>query len=309
MFKYSIALLFVLFGLSANAQSGKITEENLAKLNLYEDTLGFTSFLVINDSLQENRFASTKKLIKTLVQALKIENSFGYPFERMKAVSIQYPADSTFRIFTWQLYVDVDEYRYYGAIQMNTPELKLFPLIDRSSDVYSHEQEILSPERWYGALYYNIRQFDTAEGERKYLLFGFDGYSMWNKRKLIDVLSFQDGKAVFGAPVFVSQNGQTGELSTKSRVLQEYSAEASFKMNYDETYEIILFDHLIMTGGSYGQGPAMVPDGSYEGYRLENGKWMWVEKVFNQVSEEAPRPEPILDDRKKGDIMGKGKNN
>lgn len=305
--KNSFLVFFLfLFGLSANAQDSGISPENMAKLKTYEDTLAFTSFLVINDSLPENRFASTKKVITTLVEALQIENSFHYPFDRMKSVSIQYPADSTFRIFTWQLYVDVDEYRYYGAIQMNNSELKLFPLIDRSSDVYSHEQEVLSPKRWYGALYYKVHQFDTAEGERQYLLFGFDAYSMWNKRKLVDVLTFKEGEPVFGAPAFVHQDKTTGEITTKNRLLYEYSAEASFKLNYDETYEIILFDHLIMTGSSYGQGPAFVPDGSYEGYKLEDGKWNWVEKVFSEVLDEAPRPEPVLDNRKKGDIMGKG---
>lgn len=308
MKKILFALFFVLFCLSANAQTGKITEENLAVLKKYEDTLGLVSFLVINDSLPENRFASTKKLITTLVKALQVENSFSYPFSRMKTVSIQYPPDSTFRVFTWQLYVDVDDYRYFGAIQMNSSELKLFPLIDRSAEVMNEEQIILSPEQWYGALYYNIRQFDTPDGGRKYLLFGFDGYSLWNKRKLIDVLSFQDGKAVFGAPVFVAQNPETGEVSTKNRVVQEYSSESAYKLNFDETYGLILFDHLILAGGNYGQGPAMVPDGSLEGYKLENGQWNWVDMVFHDVQEEAPRPEPILDDRPKGDIMGKKKN-
>lgn len=302
-----LAFLFLSSCLSANAQTENITPENFAELKTYEDTLAFTSFLIINDSLPENRFASTKKFIKTLVKALQTENSFHYPFERITSVSIQYPADSSFRVFTLQLYVDVDEYRYYGAIQMNSPELQLFPLIDRSGDVYSHEQEILSPERWYGALYYNVRQFDSAEGDRKYLLFGYDALSMWNKRKLVEVLSFKAGKPVFGAPVFVSQNEETGEISTKNRLLHEYSAEASFKLNYDETFEIILFDHLVLMGGSYGQGPAMVPDGTYEGYKLEDGNWNWVEKVFNQISEEPPMPEPILDGRQKGDILGKGK--
>ncbi len=307
MKKLFIALFFIGFCLPANAQAGQITEKNLATLKTYEDTLGLVSFLVVNDSLPENRFASTKKLITTLVQALQMENSFNYPFERMRTVSIQYPQDSTFRIFTWQLYVDVDDYRYFGAIQMNTPELKLFPLIDRSAEVYDEEQAILSPEQWYGSLCYNLRQFDTAQG-RKYLLFGFDGYSLWNKRKLIDVLSFEDGKASFGAPVFVSKNEVTGEVGTLNRIVKTYSAEISFKLNFDETYDIIMFDHLILAGGNYGQGPTMVPDGSYEGYRLENGVWNWVEKVFDQVQDEAPRPEPILDERPKDDIMGKKKN-
>jgi hypothetical protein len=294
--------------LAAVAQAGKLNEADLAILKEYEDTLGFCGFLVVNDSLPENRFAACKKLITTLVKALKTKNSFFHPFEQLKSVSIQYPPDSTFRIFTWQLYVDVDDYRYYGAIQMNTPDLKLFPLIDRSWEVEeSLEQALLSPDKWYGALYYNLRQFDNPKtGERKYLLFGYDGYSFFNKRKLLDVLSFQEGKPVFGAPVFVqidSLNSQT----VRHRLVYDYSAETSFRFNFDETYDLILFDHLTPIGGTYGQGRTMVPDGTYEGYKLQNGYWFWVEKFFTETMDEAPRPEPVLDERKEKDLMGKEK--
>ncbi len=306
MKKFLIVLFILGFEMAALAQSGKITEADIPVLQAYEDTLGLCGFLVVNDSLPENRFATCKKLITTLVQALKVKNSFNYPFEQLRTVSIQYPRDSTFRIFTWQLYVDVNDYRYYGAIQMNTPDLKLYPLIDRSFEIESEEYEVLSPENWYGSLYYNIRQFDTAEG-RKYLLFGYDGYSLFNKRKLIDVLSFQDGKAVLGAPVFYEKNPETGGETVRNRILKEYSAEASFKMNYDETWGLIIFDHLTAMGGNYGQGLAMVPDGTYEGYKLENGRWNWVQTVWNETMDEAPRPEPVLDGRSSKDILGKQK--
>jgi hypothetical protein len=301
---FALLLFFTVF--SAQAQAGKIAEADLPVLKEFEDTLALCGFFVVNDSIAENRFATCKKLITTLVQALKTKNSFNYPFERLKTVSIQYPPDSTFRIFTWQLYVDVDDYRYYGAIQMNTPDLKLFPLIDRSYEIESEESELLTPDRWYGSLYYNLRQFDTAEG-RKYLLFGYDGYSLYNKRKLIDVLSFKDGKALFGAPVFVEENKENGAQTIRNRIVKEYSAEASFKLNYDETWGLILFDHLTTMGGSYGQGLAMVPDGTYEGYKLENGRWHWVEKFWTEEMDEAPRPEPVLDTRNGKDLFGKQK--
>ncbi|MCC6726071.1 MAG: hypothetical protein IT258_16310 [Saprospiraceae bacterium] len=307
MNKSILVFCFAIFSFHAFAQkSGKIDDASFAKLKEFEDTLGLCGFLVINDSLPEERFASCKKLITTLKQALKVPNSFNYPFDQVKSVSIQYPADSTFRIFTWQLYVDVDDYRYYGAIQMNTPDLQLFPLIDRSVDVQSEEQDVLKPETWYGALYYNTKQFDTPTG-RKYLLFGYDGFSFDDKRKLVDVLSFQNGKPVFGAPVFVQLDSLGNELAVRNRLLFEYSAEASFKMNYDESYGLILFDHLITRAGSYGQGPTMVPDGTYEGYQLKNGRWEWVEKYWTQVMDEAPRPEPVLDSRHEQDVFGKQK--
>ncbi|HFA48811.1 MAG TPA: hypothetical protein ENJ95_07325 [Bacteroidetes bacterium] len=305
MKKIIIALLFTATVFNLQAQAGKISQENLEILGEYEDTLGLVSYMVIHDSLPENRFAATKKLITTLVQALKTENSFNYKFGQVRSVSIQYPADSTFRIFTWQLYVDVDDYRYFGAIQMNQPELKLYPLFDRSANVQSPENVVLRPEKWYGALYYNIREFDTAAG-RKYLLFGFNGLNLFTKRKVVDVLTIENGEARFGAPVFIKEDPQTGQQLALNRIVKEYSAESSFRMNYDETFGLIMFDHLVTSGGNYGQGPVQVTDGSYEGYKYENGRWYWVEKVFNQTQDEAPRPEPVFN-KGKVDIFGKKK--
>ncbi len=300
-----LGILFIFITASLHSQVGKISEENLAALAEYEDTLGLVAYMIVNDSFPENRFAATKKMIPTLVKALKTENSFSYPFEQLRTVSIMYPPDSTFRVFTWQLYVDVNDYRYYGAIQMNTPELKLFPLIDRSGNIENEEMDVLPPNEWFGALYYNINQFDTPEG-RKYLLFGYNGFSLFNKKKLVEVLSFSNGQASFGSPVFVKENSATGERETQNRIVKEYSSESTFRLNFDETYNLIMFDHLIMMGGSYGQGMTYVPDGTYEAYHLKNGEWVWVEKVFHEVMDEAPRPEPVLGG-KKVDILGKEK--
>ena len=292
-----------------NAQTEKgatpKNQANFDSIKPYEDTLALLSFLIVNDSLEENRFLAVKKFIPTLVKALKHKNSFDYPFERLRSISIQYPSDSTFRVFTWQLYVDENDYRYYGAIQMNTSELKLFPLRDRSHEVQDIHKDILTPEKWYGSVYYNLIDFDTPEG-KSYLLFGYDGYSFHVKRKLIDVLSFKDGKPVFGAPVFVSVDPDFPHLP-KNRIVLTFSAAASVKLNYDEHIKMIVFDHLIRgTSEVPGQGPTNLPDGSYEGYKLNNGQWEYVNKVFDHVYETAPReePSPFSDQKKKKDIFG-----
>jgi hypothetical protein len=272
--------------------------EEKAFLNTMEDTLALLAFVIVNDSIEENRFTACRAMIPKLVSTLKTRNSFHHPFERLKSVSIQYPRDSSFRIFTWQLYVDTDEYRYYGAIQMNTPDLKLIPLVDRSLNINRPEREKLDASNWYGSVYYNIKEV-KSKGEKYYTLFGFDAYSFYRKRKIIDVLKFTEkGEAQFGAPVFVH-----GENKTKNRVVREYSAEVSTRCNYDDVLKMIIFDHLIMLNGNYGEGPTNYPDGSYEGYELKKGLWVHKEKVFDQVSDEAPRPTPILDERTK-DIFG-----
>ncbi len=283
--------------------AGQPTEEAIKQLQGLEDTLGVLGYAILNDSVEGERFAACKVFITTLVRSLKIENSFNYPFEQLKSVSILTPPDSTFRIFTWQLYVNDSTYQYYGTIQMNERNLKLFPLRDHSAEMVPFPaNEQLSADRWYGALYYNIRQFDTKQGH-KYLLFGYDAFEFFEKRKLIDVLSFdKEGTPVIGAPVF-----EKGDTPPEHRVYIQYSADAKVRFNWDEQYKMIIFDHLIQWGSPYGRGNTMVPDGSYDAYKLEKGHWKYVDKVFDDKQKDVPFPEPILDSRKNNDILGKKK--
>lgn len=303
-------IFFVLLSLIASAQvdtvetivtlpeskrPASISEADYEQIKTLEDTLGVLSFLIINDSLAENRFASCRAFIPKLVEALKHKNSFDYSFDRLQHISILNSPDSTFRIFTWQLYVDTDEYHYYGAIQMNTPDLQLFPLSDRSHEIEGIEFEVLDMKKWYGAVYYNIKDFDTPQG-KKYLLFGFDGHSFFNKRKLIDVLHFDQNNPLFGAPVFVQGTDSKEHPRHKMRVLLEYYAAASVKLNYDEIHQVIMFDNLQEMGTA--ENLKMIPDGTYQGYQYspEQGAWVHIEKLFHEILDEAPRPSPIFND-------------
>ena len=188
---------------------------------------------------------------------------------------------------------------------MNSEDLKLYPLVDRSFEMEAPDFEEVDNKNWFGSIYYNILDFDTPQG-KKYLVFGFDGNTFFNKKKVIDVLHFKDDKPVFGAPVFHRSEESTNHPPVKHRVVKEYYAEARVKLNYDEVHDAIVFDHVIEMGR--GKSMYSVPDGTYEGYKYENGRWMHVEKMFDHVYEqdEPPRPEPLfLDDADKK--KGKGK--
>ena len=290
------------------AQPGSLRPE-WQHLPQVEDTLATLSNIILTDSIATNRFIACRQMIPTLVRALKSPNSFDYPFPKIESISIQYPEDSTFRIFTWQLVDERNDVRYYGAIQMNTPELKLFPLVDRSFSIENPESVMLSADKWFGALYYRVKAFDTPTG-KKYLCFGFDADNMFLRKKLVDVLSFgADGKPVFGAPVFQHFDPDGMPSFTRSRVFLEYSADAKVKFNYDEAANMIIFDHLVPLGSLYnGQGMALVPDGTYEAYELKDGIWRHVDKLEITPMEEAPRPEPVLENTtrdKKTDLFGR----
>jgi hypothetical protein len=302
-FAFALFFSFFAFGKFSIAQSRTVSVTDAEGLRAYEDTLGVLSFALQNDTSAQQRLASCHQMIRVLKTALKTPNSFKYPFTRLASISIQAPADSSFRIFTWQLFVNDSTYKYFGAIQMNQKELKLFPLIDRGHEIEDPLSETLTNERWLGSLYYSIQSFGTKK-DPKYLLCGFDGFSFFEKQKIVEVLTFDSaGKPQFGAEVF-DFPADYKPAPDQKRIILQYSAEAKVRCNFDPLYEMVLFDHLIPFNTSFNTY-AMVPDGSYDGLKLEKGRWKLINKVFTDSQLEAPSIAPATDKSK--DIFGRRK--
>jgi len=296
-------LLILLCLFSLTKIDAQTKADDLTKLQELELEMNQLASTILTDTIQENRLLADKELKVKMEEALHINGGFDYPFDSLTNISFQYPEDRSFRIITWQLYVDVEDYRYMGYIQTNSAEPQVTVLKDQSKAIEDPEYDILDAENWFGGVYYNVMEFKHKEGKR-YLLFGFNGYKLFHRRKFIDVLYFENGQAVFGADVFQSDQANRPDLA-KNRMLMTYSAETIVKLNYDEGLKLIIFDHLIAGAGSLpGQGPVMVPDGSYKGYKLKKGNWVLVDKIFDHTYETAPRPAPILNGRKGKNVFG-----
>src|SRR5690606_4119342 len=110
-----------------------------------------------------------------LVAVLKSPRSFSIGFDSLRMVSIQYAPDRSFRIFSWHIRLNDGSYRYFGTIQMNTPDgsLKLFPLVDHSAAIQHPDTDILNYKKWLGCQYYRITDLAGAPGV--YLLLGWKG--------------------------------------------------------------------------------------------------------------------------------------
>lgn len=305
-----IILSFVCVSVFAQADSVRVEQ---TPLTIAEDSLkGLAKTFMTNRDV-DVRIDAANQFVEGLYTALEMPASFDYQFDSLVTVSKLYPADSTFRIMTWQLYIDKDEYKYFGIIQHKGDEEqgispKVTRLNDFSGRMRTIEDKVLSAENWYGALYYGIEPFKTKEG-MKYALFGFDAYKFFEKRKLMEILSFdKDREPIFGAPVieYIIKKKDVPPKEVKfHRFMIEYSANASASLNFNLDEEMVLFDHLIPMSSSFPDVPyVMVPDGSYEAFKLKRGVWTYVEKVYDQISDEAPRTMPILDGKKK-DILGR----
>ncbi|MEM8906458.1 MAG: hypothetical protein AAGD05_01325 [Bacteroidota bacterium] len=281
------------------AQSDSLTHSASSPLQQLEVAMKSLALTVLTDSIQQNRLEAHEQLKTKMQEALQMPGSFDYPFAELPSISFQYPDDRSFRVVTWQLYVDMNTYRYAGYLQSNAPQPQLTVLMDRANEVEDPEYDILDADHWFGAVYYNIKSFNHPEG-RRYLLFGFNGYQLFHKRKFIDVLSFDQGVPVFGATVFQSNEPNRPDLA-KNRLVLTYSAETYVRLNYDENLSLIVFDNLLVGAGALkGQGPVMLPDGSYCGYQLKKGNWVYVDKLFDHTYDSAPRPQPVLGNGRKG---------
>jgi hypothetical protein len=279
-----------------------LSPKQLLTFQRAEDTLEVFANIVFSDSVKANRIEAGQKMEAKLMNVLSLRGSFEHDFSCIPSLAIKESEDKRFRVFTWQLYVDENTYQYGGIIQVNTKgKPKIFRLEDHASEIVdAPEEETLSAERWHGALYYNIKQC-VFEGKPHYILFGFNGLRFFEKRKLMDVLSFdKKGNPVFGAPLFVRQDAGEAAI-TKSRIILDYSAESTIRLNFDTEENMIIFDNLIaMKGQLPHQGTVMVTDGSYRGYTYNGKYWKYIDKLATLDSAEAPREKPILMDGRKG---------
>ena len=244
-------------------------------------------------------------LVEELVQLLEVEGSFTHPFNHLRRISMIQAPDTSFRVFTGQLYHDENRYSYYGVLQLRDNPGAPIVFADQSDAIRDLEGEIGDKKNWYGAVYYSMKSF-SKEGKKYYVLFGFDSYQLYENRKVAEVLHFSEGQPVFGAPVFINDHEQISQ-----RLVVQYASDVTVKLNYDEDLKLIVFDHLIPIKSPYkGKKIAMVPDGSYQGYQLTpEGIWMYIEKIFHTTLAAPPREAPVLDAESGKDILGKKKKN
>src|ERR1700749_3711407 len=131
MIKYSLSIIISLF-ICTNCLAQHSDEiKYLKQLKTYEDSLTLLGKKFINDTDDMQRKTANYAFIKTLVNALKVPNSFLYKFDSVKTVSILNSPDNRFRILSWPIMNEDGSFRFYGAVQMNSGgPLQLYPLED-----------------------------------------------------------------------------------------------------------------------------------------------------------------------------------
>lgn len=285
----------------AQTKAKEINPADLAKMSALEDSIALLARIVVTDSIDENRLVAQEKMMPLMRKALDIGNSFNYAFDKVENISVLYPPDRECRVFTWQLMINENRFKYFGIVQLNRSKSIFYELKDMSKEIPKPESQFLTADKWFGALYYNIKPFKTKEGV-KYLLFGFNAHDTIEKIKVCDVMSLKSGSPRFGAAVFEKE--ERGFKKKINRLVLYHSVEATIRLNYDDEMGMIVHDHLTDIGYKNPEIPSVsVPDGTYEAYKLEKGIWEHISKLENTIMDKAPIPKPILGN--KGKVVNK----
>ncbi|MEO6149644.1 MAG: hypothetical protein ABIN95_00180 [Mucilaginibacter sp.] len=273
MKKNLVAFFLTLFLCQAAFAQHSDESANLKQLSIYRDSLTSLGSTIINHQDDLERKNANYRFIKTLVSALKIPNSFNFSFDSIKTVSVLNSPDNRFRIFSWHVLNEDGSYRFYGTVQMNTGgQLLMYPLEDYSPLIKNPEDSVTSNQKWYGAQYYKI--IAVYGDNPHYVLLGWKGNTVNSTKKVIDVISFKNNKAVLGAPIFEGNN------KNRKRVIFEYARQASMLLKYIEDQHLIVFDHLSPPDKkSAGKPETFGPDLTYDGYKLKGSKWQYVENL------------------------------
>jgi hypothetical protein len=146
-------------------------------------------------------------------------------------------------------------------------KIQLFKLSGIYNETPERRDTTYSISNWYGALYYDIRPFETTSGIF-WVLLGIDYGNSFITRKIIDVLSFGPGdNLVLGKKCF------TDGKETLSRVVFEYTSKAVMSLRFEKD-DMIVFDHLSPASPDLKDNRQFYgPDFSFDSYVLENGVW------------------------------------
>lgn len=282
------------------AEAQTISPADLRILEKKEDSLKHLAKNLIVDSLTAGRMRNDSLFVKTLIRTLQVKNSFYYPLDSVLGISKLYAPDSTFRILSWTLSFDDYYSRQRAAIQMRTADgsLKLIPLRDYSEFTDNPLDSVRTKDNWIGAVYYNIIKTEH-KGKNYYTLFGIDDHSVRSNKKWIEVLTFNErNQPIFGGPLFTFERDSV-KRPAQSRFAIEYKKEARTLVNFVEDEGMILVDHLISETDEPDKPYTFIPDGDYEGFKWENGRWVHIDKVFDFKLKdgEFPMPDPLRDDQ------------
>lgn len=257
---------------------------------------------VKEDHLRDLENETLKNLLE---EVLTHPGVMEHPFDSFKTMSTIAAPDGAFRLFNWNVENNSGLHSHYCYLVVpkwgNRPNEVIEFKEDRIT-IPPRPSNTLTPEHWYGALYYNIIPVEKGN-KTLYTMIGYNGSGRSTNKKILDVFYFKGKRLRLGYPIF--QESHESKRLVR-RVFFEYSEKVTIGVNMNERLNAIVFDHLIPeTPNLEGMYDFYVPDMTYDGYRWEESIWKYEEdliavnnrnkntRVYNPLGSQEDEPEYI----------------
>lgn len=290
----AVIAMFALKSPDAVAQ-GSLSKETAAAIALAEDSLTVIADSMYSSPIPEERMMLSERFARQLVRTLKTPNSWAYKFEKLsQKINIIYPEDKSFRMFNWTAAPSDVTRRYYGAIQMPSEQLKLYGLVDYTSELGKGAADsVLTGGKWMGCIYYRIIDKEV-DGRKLYTMLGMNASTPASNKKIIDILEMTPTGPKFGAQL-IGIRSENFPGRKVNRFILEYKKDVQASMNWDSELNAIFFDRLVSEVNDPGRKYTYVPSGQYDGFRWENNEWRLYQDLIKPLQlkdGEAPVDQP-----------------
>lgn len=223
MIRYTY-ILSILLLLSVAVQG-----QDKARMAGHQQRLAATFERVASAPTDNERYHASEDAVWQLAQALDEERSERWQWELPRSVSVLTSPDGRFRVFSWAVVRDGGEYECFGVVQFyndREDEYQYRMLNDKSDEIVNREEELLTADRWLGAIYQELIQ-TTAGDHTYYTLLGWSGVDNLTDRRVIEPVVMKQGEPQFGAPLFRRERNLR-------RVVIEYRDGAAVQLTYGE---------------------------------------------------------------------------
>ncbi|HBG71526.1 MAG: hypothetical protein A2W93_05930 [Bacteroidetes bacterium GWF2_43_63] len=230
--------LIIFLLLSAATLQVAAQKENPVVQTPSTDSLMVAANAMYNGKTDMVRYEANELFIQLLKKDLRDEGAFDFVYDSIRILSVIYPEDQKFKIFTWNLPLSNFRNENYGLMMVfseKSHNYKLIELRDISNDIVNPEREILKKGLWYGAVYYQLIE-KKIEGKKVYTIIGWHPTNGLYQQKVIDVITFDRAdEPVFGRLMFRGKG-----FSSSKRIIFRYSDKVAMKLRFEEaTYNIV----------------------------------------------------------------------
>lgn len=250
------------------------TEASLAQL-------GQSYLEATKDSVRLHR---SQVFADTLWEFLSFPQHFAQDLPQVRNLSVQYPEDRSFALYTWTVPLSTGQFLFHGILW--NPQWRDQPriILEDFGDSEAAPYQWLRDGQFVGGLCYDIIT-TKYRGEKHYSLLMFRPGRTYHT-KIVDavVLGNQSRKLRFGNRVFnVRNNGDEVYKKRPYRIWFRYNSSVTAAVRWEERHRGIICDHLSPTKPSMkGLWFAYGPDFSYDRLQWKKGQWQ-LEEAFPLV--------------------------